>query len=106
MTAYVGFLRFFDVVIIQWDDLSRFFSSHMELFLEKTKMDQYQEGRWVLCVHSGGRFCPAAFVEHLLRVASYAGSGHSALIRNTSVSFSVQYNLGTGSLAIRPSSRD
>jgi hypothetical protein len=60
-------------------------------FLEKTKTDQYREGRWVLCARLGGRFCPFALVDHLLRVVSYAASGPGHLIRNTSVSFSGQY---------------
>jgi hypothetical protein len=42
--TYVGFLRFSDVMIIQWEEI-RFFESHMEFFLEKTKTDQYREGR-------------------------------------------------------------
>jgi hypothetical protein len=48
-----------------------------------------------------------ALVEHLLRVGSFAASGHGPLIRKTSISFFVsQLNLEIGSLATRPSSRD
>jgi hypothetical protein len=42
--SYAGFLRFSDLMAVRWEEIM-FFSTHMELFLEKTKMDQYREGR-------------------------------------------------------------
>lgn len=64
--CYVGFLRFSDLTTVQWQEIL-FFPTHMELFLEKTKTDQYREGRWVLISRVGGRFCPFAPIERLLR---------------------------------------
>jgi hypothetical protein len=88
--SYVGFLWYSDLMMIRWDEL-RLSPTHMELFLEKTKTDQYREGRWVLCARVRGRFCPVALVETLLRLGSYAAHGPGPLIRNTSVSRSGQY---------------
>jgi hypothetical protein len=51
--SYIDFLRFSDLMVIQWHEI-RFLPSHMELFLEKSKTDQYQEGRWVLIARVGG----------------------------------------------------
>jgi hypothetical protein len=88
--AYVGFLRFSDLMVIQWNEI-RFFDTHMELFLKKTKTDQVREGRWVLCARMGGRFCPVALVEQLLRAGDYAAHGPGPLIPNVSVSPTRQY---------------
>jgi hypothetical protein len=87
---YVGFLRHSNVMVIHWDEIS-FFPTHMELFLEKTKTDQYREGRWVLCARVRGRYCPVALVKTLLRLGFYAAHGPGPLIRNTSISRSGQY---------------
>jgi hypothetical protein len=62
----------------------------MELFLERTKTDQYREGRWVLIARIPGRYCPVALVERLLRDGRYAACGPRPLICNTSVSLSQQ----------------
>jgi integrase len=81
--CYVGFLRFFDLMTVQWQEIL-FFPTHMELFLEKTKTDQYRKGRWVLISRVGGRFCPVALIERLLRAGRYAQLGAGPLILNVS----------------------
>jgi hypothetical protein len=87
--CYVGFLRFSDLMVIQWQEI-RFLPTHMELFLEKSKTDQYREGRWVLIARVGGLFCPVKLVEDLLREGQYAAFGPGGLIRSTSISPSKQ----------------
>jgi hypothetical protein len=87
--CFAGFLRFSDLMTVQWHEI-RFFPSHMELFLEKSKTDQYRDGRWVLIARVSGRFCPVTLVEHLLRVGRYAAHGPGGLIRNTTISPSKQ----------------
>jgi integrase len=87
--CYAGFLRYSDLMTVQWQEIL-FFPSHMELFLEKTKTDQYREGRWVLISRVPGRYCPVALVERLLRLGQYAAQGAGPLIRNTSVTPSQQ----------------
>jgi hypothetical protein len=62
-----------------------FFPTHMELFLKKSKTDQYREGRWVLIFRVGGQYCLVALVELLLKVGRYAKLGPGSLIRNTTV---------------------
>jgi integrase len=81
--CYVGFLQFSDLMTVQWQEI-QFFLTHMELFLEKSKTDQYREGRWVLIARVGGRFCPVALVERLLRAGRYQLLGPGPLIRNVS----------------------
>jgi integrase len=87
--CYVGFLRFSDLMLIQWQEI-RILPTHMEFFLEKSKTDQYREGRWVLIARAGGLFCPVKLVEDLIRVGRYADFGPGGLIRSTSISPSKQ----------------
>jgi hypothetical protein len=84
--CFVGFLRY--LMVVQWEELL-FFPTHMELFIEKSKTDQYRGGRWVLIGRVGGPFCPVALVEELLIEGVYLGAG--PLIRSTCVSPRGQY---------------
>jgi hypothetical protein len=87
--CYAGFLRFSDVMTVQWHEI-RFLSSHMELFLEKSKTDQYRAGRWVLISRVGGLYCPVQLVELLLALGQYASRGPGPLVRSTTISLSQQ----------------
>jgi hypothetical protein len=88
--SYVGFLRYSDLIVVRWHEIL-FFPTHMEVFLEKSKTDQYREGRWVLISRVDGPYCPVALIERLLRVGCYPQLGPGPLIRNTTVSSSRQY---------------
>jgi hypothetical protein len=87
--CYVALLSFFDLMVIQWHEI-RFLPSHMEIFLEKTKTDQYRVGRWVLIARVGGVFCPVCLVEDLLVKGEYAAHGPGPLIRSIAISSSRQ----------------
>lgn len=88
--CYVAFLRCSDLLAIQWQEI-RFLPTHMELFLEKSKTDQYREGRWVLVSRVGGPFCPVLLTERLLSDGQFDGSGPGGLIRCVTISSSRQY---------------
>jgi hypothetical protein len=88
--CYTGFLRYSDLMVIQWHEI-RFLPSHMEIFLEKGKTDQYRSGRWVLIARVGGLYCPVALTEFLLEIGQYKSLGPGPLIRSTTVSSSQQY---------------
>lgn len=79
--CYAAFLRFSDLMVVQWHEI-RFEPTHMELFLEKSKTDQFREGRWVLVSRVGGPRCVVQLVEFLLSFGRYAVSGPGGLIRN------------------------
>jgi hypothetical protein len=87
--CYIGFLRFSGLMVIQWYEV-RFLPSHMEIFLEKTKTDQYRVGRWVLIARVDGIFCPVRLVEDLLVRGEYAAHGPGPLICSITVSSSRQ----------------
>ena len=88
--CFAGFLRFSDMMTIQWPEI-RFLPTHMELFLERSKTDQYREGRWVLIARVSGPYCPVALTEHLLSLGRYTSVGPGGLIRNVTVTPSCQY---------------
>ncbi|GAQ87894.1 hypothetical protein KFL_003850140, partial [Klebsormidium nitens] len=79
--CYAGFFRFSDLMTVQWQEI-RFESSHMECFLEKSKTDQFREGRWVLISRVGGERCIVQLVERLIHFGGYASVGPGGLIRN------------------------
>lgn len=88
--CYAGFLRFSDLMIVQWQEI-RFLPTHMELFLEKGKTDQYREGRWVLVARVGGPFCPVSFTEYVMFLGQYDRQGPGGLIRCVTIASSQQY---------------
>lgn len=88
--CFAGFLRCSDLLTIQWQEI-RFLPSHMELFIEKSKTDQYRAGRWVLIARVAGPYCPVGLTEHLITLGKYSQFGPGGLIRNCTVTSSQQH---------------
>ena len=70
----VGFFGF-----LRWDDLHRlrvdslhFEESHVAIFLEKRKTDQFREGSWVFVARCNTPLCPVAVLEKFLTVGNHA----------------------------------
>jgi hypothetical protein len=64
----------------------------MEVFVEKSKTDQYRVGTWSLVARVGGDFCPVALIERLISVGQYARLERSGrLLRSVVISPSGQY---------------
>jgi hypothetical protein len=61
----------------------------MELFLERSKTDQYREGAWTFVARVSGPFCPVGLVERLAALAGYSDSG--PLIRSVVVTRDREY---------------
>ena len=68
--GFFGFLR--------WDDLSRltpenlvFTPTHLTIFLEKRKNDQFREGSQMLIARSEGAVCSVGIVERFLRIGEH-----------------------------------
>ncbi|GAQ89379.1 hypothetical protein KFL_005150120 [Klebsormidium nitens] len=77
------------LMTVRWHEI-RFLPPHMELFLEKSKTDQYRVGRWVLIARVGGPYCPVGLTEYLLELGQYSQFGPGGLIRTVTIS-SQQY---------------
>jgi hypothetical protein len=88
-TCFAAFLCADNLLTLQWEDIRFVGKSHMGLFLERSKTDQYREGTWTLVARVGGPFCPVALVERLISLGQYSGPG--PLIRSVDVTRDRQY---------------
>jgi hypothetical protein len=77
------FLRFDDLVAIQWQSIKFIAQSHMELLIPDSKTDQYRRGETVFVARLAGPFCPVGLVRRLLDVRQYRLYGNGPLIRST-----------------------
>ena len=68
LLAYAGFLRFDELVNIKVNDI-RFCTSHIKIFLEKSKTDQFREGSWVVVSATGKPTCPVNMLSKFLSSA-------------------------------------
>jgi hypothetical protein len=87
--CFVAFLRADSLLSLQMEDIRFVGQSHMELFLERSKTDQYREGAWTFVARVGGPFCPVGLVERLVALARYSGPG--PLIRSVVVTRNREY---------------
>lgn len=72
--GFFGFFRFSDLACIRLEWV-RVFSTHLEVFLEKRKNDQFREGHWiVLCAKPGASVCPVALFKRYVARASLSGN--------------------------------
>jgi hypothetical protein len=69
---YAAFLRFDDAAEISvHEDLLVICPTHVDIFLPRSKTDQYMEGTWVTVARSNGPYCPVGLLERLLRAGQY-----------------------------------
>jgi hypothetical protein len=60
--CFTAFLRCDELLSLQWDQIRFVGQSHMELFIEHQKNDQYREGMWKIVARVGGACCPVVTV--------------------------------------------
>ena len=65
LLAYAGFLRSEELLKIRRSDLV-FENSHLAIFIESSKTDQYRDGAWVLIARTGTKLCPVGNLEKFL----------------------------------------
>ena len=66
-----GFLRWDDLCHLSVDSFY-FADSHVAIFLEKRKNDQFRQGSWVFVARCSTPPCPVQIVERFLRVANHS----------------------------------
>lgn len=72
LLMYAGGLRFDEAAEISvHEDLMVFQDDHVQLFIVKSKTDQYLHGRWVVIAASGTQYCPVARLRRLLQMGGY-----------------------------------
>ncbi|KAK3084851.1 hypothetical protein FSP39_020209 [Pinctada imbricata] len=62
LLSYSGFLRCSELLNLKTSDII-FHSSHMSIFIEKSKTDIYRDGNWLLIARTGTKLCPVVNLE-------------------------------------------
>ena len=60
--GYSGFLRYDEIANLRVCDLN-FEPTHMKIFLEKSKTDQYRDGKWLFIANGVTKLCPTKIVR-------------------------------------------
>jgi hypothetical protein len=69
---YSAFLRFDDASqICVHHEMMRFNTDHVQIFIPKSKTDQYMEGAWVVVAKTSGKYCAVSLLQRLLREGHY-----------------------------------
>ena len=66
--SYTGFLRYDEVSNLMFGDIL-LFDTHMKIFIEHSKTDQYQEGAWVYIARLDSPVCPVKTLKRYLELA-------------------------------------
>jgi len=74
MVSFAGFLRYSDAAVIRVGDV-KFVATHMELFLERRKTDQFRQGAVLIVTRGSSRLCPVALAERLVRALGSSSGG-------------------------------
>ncbi|XP_063419642.1 uncharacterized protein LOC134704617 [Mytilus trossulus] len=69
LIGYAGFLRFSEIVNIRACDI-QFQSTHMSIFIEKSKTDKYRQGSCVIIAKSNNITCPVTCLESYIKDAN------------------------------------
>ena len=73
LVGFFGFFRFSDLANI-WVDWISLYDTHVEIFLQSRKNDQFREGHWLaIAANSGSRICPVRWLRLLLSRAALVG---------------------------------
>ena len=80
LTAYCGFLRFSELVNLRCCDVE-FHEDHLSLFIEKSKTDQFREGRWIFIAKLDSVACPVRILRKYLTSAKLDTSDDGFLFR-------------------------
>ena len=69
LVAFAAFLRYSEVAGLKESDVVTY-ADHMELFIEKSKTDQYRDGAWVVVARVSSPCCAVAMVERYVTMAN------------------------------------
>ena len=69
LLGFAGFFRYNELAKLKECDIC-FFTEHIEIFLESSKMDQYRDGSVIVIARMDTEYCPVAMLEHYMRLAS------------------------------------
>jgi hypothetical protein len=70
--CFAGFLRYSDAIIVFADEV-KFYATHIEIFLETRKNDQYRFGNVIVIARGSTPACPSNLVARLISAAGLRG---------------------------------
>ena len=80
LLGFAGFFRLDELAKLKESDVV-IYESHMELFVESSKTDQFRDGAWVVIARTGTNLCPVAMVERYMELAGTKGSPDKLLFQ-------------------------
>ncbi len=72
LLAFAGFLRFSELVNVKRCHL-QFHSSHLDVFLPKSKTDIYRDGKHVIIARTGSKICPVGLLDKYIQLVESNG---------------------------------
>ena len=69
LLGFAGFFRFSELATLKECDIT-FYESHMEVFVESSKTDQFREGAWVPIACTGSDLCPVSMMKRYFHLAN------------------------------------
>ena len=78
LVGFAGFVRCSELAQLKESDVV-ICPEHMELFVEASKTDQFQDGAWVVIARTQSKFCPVAMMERYSNMAAIETHGDQFL---------------------------
>ena len=76
LLAYAAFLRYNELANLKVCDIEQC-ASHIKLFLEKSKTDQFREGAWIIVGATGKPTCPVYMLRKYIDCAGISDMSSS-----------------------------
>jgi hypothetical protein len=81
LIGFAGFLRYSELAALKESDVMIFSEHNMEVFIESSKTDQYQDGAWVVIARTATKICPVNMTERYISLGEISGSPDQHLFR-------------------------
>ena len=83
LLGFAGFFRFSELSSLKESDVT-FYATHMEVFVESSKTDQFRERAWVPIARTGSDICPVTMMERYFKLADIRRDPEKFLFRGLS----------------------
>ena len=65
LLGFTGSLRIEELLCVKLRNV-QIFEGHMLIYIEKSKVDQHRDGKYVHIAKTGSKYCPVSFLEIFL----------------------------------------
>ncbi|XP_021340346.1 uncharacterized protein LOC110441503 [Mizuhopecten yessoensis] len=79
--AYSGFMRSAEVLALRRSDI-QIRTTHLEIFVERSKTDVYRDGAWILVSRTESRLCPVCNFEIYSKLSGICDDSEEYVFRN------------------------